>query len=247
MCTSLEPEQIFIFSTPYGLTAITISVAPWAPVGWIILASSIIKIREQSILPAQRKSCPRLPGICFTLQTPRLLHLVIHPDGNIWTVDMVESPGLRSLRQRSMLLPVASLQRKPGAEKKQGEDPMRLSLASSALAAAFVLTPVAAGYAPALCQDFSITNPAEPANAWRRDMMRQLQAWWDVHAYYPRHASNKDQGGTVKLHLVILPDGRIWMVDVVDSSESARSTRQASRRSGMGSCGRFPRASRTPM
>src|ERR1700722_17678742 len=97
---------------------------------------------------------------------------------------------------------------------------MRLPIASSALAAAFVLTPVAAGYAPALCQDFSITNPAEPANAWRRDMMKQLQAWWDVHAYYPRHASNKDQGGTVKLHLVILPDGRIWMVDVVDSSES---------------------------
>ena len=75
---------------------------------------------------------------------------------------------------------------------------MRLSVASSALAAAFVLTPVAAGYAPALCQDFSITNQ-EPANAWRRDMMRQLQAWWDAHAYYPRHASNNDEAGTVKV------------------------------------------------
>jgi TonB family protein len=97
---------------------------------------------------------------------------------------------------------------------------MRLSVASSALAAAFVLTPVAAGYAPALCQDFSITNQVEPANAVRRDLRRQLQAWWDVHAYYPRHASNNDEGGTVKVHLVILPDGRIWTFNVVESSGS---------------------------
>lgn len=97
---------------------------------------------------------------------------------------------------------------------------MRLSVASAALAAAFVLTPVAAGYAPALSQDFSITNPVEPANAGRRDLMRQLQAWWDVHAYYPRRASQSDEGGTVKLHLMIRPDGNIWMVDVVESSGS---------------------------
>ncbi len=97
---------------------------------------------------------------------------------------------------------------------------MRLPVASAALAAAFVLTPVAIGYAPALSQDFSITNQIEPANGSRRDLMRQLQAWWDVHGYYPRHASNNDEGGTVKLHLVILPDGRIWTVDVVGRSGS---------------------------
>jgi TonB family protein len=97
---------------------------------------------------------------------------------------------------------------------------MRLSIASSALAAAFVLTPVAAGYAPAWCQDFSITNQVEPANAGRRDLMRQLQAWWDAHAYYPRHASNSDEGGTVKVHLMIRPDGRLWTLNVVESSGS---------------------------
>ncbi len=97
---------------------------------------------------------------------------------------------------------------------------MRLPVASAALAAAFVLTPVAAGYAPALTQDFSITNPVEPANAGRRDLMRQLQAWWDVHAYYPRRASQSDEGGTVKLHLVIRPDGNIRLVDVAESSGS---------------------------
>jgi TonB family protein len=97
---------------------------------------------------------------------------------------------------------------------------MRLSVASFSLAAAFILTPVAAGYAPALSQDFSITNPVEPGNAWHRDFMRQLQAWWEVHAYYPRHASNNDEGGTVKVHLVIAPDGRIGTVNVVESSGS---------------------------
>ncbi len=96
---------------------------------------------------------------------------------------------------------------------------MRLPVASAALAAA-LLTPVAAGYAPALSQDFSITNPAEPADAGRRDVMRQLQAWWDVHAYYPRRASKNDEGGTVKVRLVIHPDGNIWKVDVVESSGS---------------------------
>src|SRR5580692_12821601 len=97
---------------------------------------------------------------------------------------------------------------------------MRLSVASFVLAAAFVLAPVAAGYAPALCQDFSITNPVAPGNAARRDLMRQLQAWWEVHAYYPRHASNNDEAGTVKVHLAMLPDGRIFAVDVVGSSGS---------------------------
>jgi TonB family protein len=80
---------------------------------------------------------------------------------------------------------------------------------------------VAAGYAPALAQDFSITNQVDPADAGRRDVMRQLQAWWDLHAYYPRHAANNDEDGTVKVRLLIYPDGRIWTVTVVDSSGSA--------------------------
>jgi TonB family protein len=97
---------------------------------------------------------------------------------------------------------------------------MRLPVTSSVLAAVFALAPVATGNAPALCQDFSITNPVEPGNAARRDLMRQLQAWWELHAYYPRHASNNDEGGTVKLHLLILPDGRIWTINMVESSGS---------------------------
>ncbi len=98
---------------------------------------------------------------------------------------------------------------------------MRLSISATALTALFVIAQAAAGHAPAWSQDFSITNPDQPADPGRRDLMRQLQAWWDLHAYYPRHASNSDEGGTVKLHLLIHRDGNIWKIDVADSSGSA--------------------------
>jgi len=97
---------------------------------------------------------------------------------------------------------------------------MRFSLASAALTAAFVLAPVAAGWAPALSQDFSITNKEEPVDPSRRDLMRQLQAWWDKHAFYPKEAAQADVGGIVKVHLVIHPDGNIFMVRVAESSGS---------------------------
>jgi TonB family protein len=50
--------------------------------------------------------------------------------------------------------------------------------------------------------------------------MRQLQAWWDVHGYYPRHASLNDEGGTVGIRLDIRPDGRIRSVQVARGSGS---------------------------
>lgn len=97
---------------------------------------------------------------------------------------------------------------------------MRMPVAAAALAAVSVLAPLAAGHQPAAAQDFSITNKVEPPDASRRDLMRQLQAWWDQHAFYPRRASQNDEGGTVKLRLAITPDGRIWTAEVVASSGS---------------------------
>jgi TonB family protein len=100
---------------------------------------------------------------------------------------------------------------------------MRSPVVSAAFAAAFVLAPVAAGYTPAWSQDqdFSITNQAPVATTpFRRDLMKELQAWWDVHAYYPKHASNNDEEGTVKVHLQITPDGKIFAVAVAESSGS---------------------------
>jgi len=84
-----------------------------------------------------------------------------------------------------------------------GEIPMRSYVTSAFLAAACLLAPAAAGYAPALSQDFTITNKVEPGGNW----IRQLQAWWHVHAYYPPDALERKEDGTVKLHLVIHPNG----------------------------------------
>lgn len=97
---------------------------------------------------------------------------------------------------------------------------MPLLIARAAFAAALVLAPVLAGRAPAFSQDFSITNQLDPADAARRDLTRQLQAWWDAHAYYPRHASDNDEAGTVKVHLLIHADGVIWIATAVETSGS---------------------------
>jgi TonB family protein len=97
---------------------------------------------------------------------------------------------------------------------------MRIFVASAALCVAFVLMPAAAGYTPAWSEDFSITNPEVPVDGSRADVMRQLQAWWDVHGYYPRHASLNDEGGTVGIRLDIRPDGRIRSVQVARGSGS---------------------------
>ncbi len=96
---------------------------------------------------------------------------------------------------------------------------MRSPVASAILAAVLLAAPLG-GSAPAWSQDFSITNPVEPPASGRRDLVRQLQAWWDGHAFYPRRASRNDEGGTVRLRLVIRPDDNIFKVDLVGSSGS---------------------------
>ena len=93
---------------------------------------------------------------------------------------------------------------------------MRSYVASAVLAAVFVLLPAAAGYAPALSQDFSITNETPLGSSW----MAQLQEWWDLHAYYPLDASERNEDGTVKVHMLIHPDGKVWTIEVVSSSGS---------------------------
>ena len=100
---------------------------------------------------------------------------------------------------------------------------MRSLVVSATLAAAIGLATVVVGYSPAWSQDedFSITNQAPVATTpFRRDLIRELQAWWDVHAYYPKHASNNDEGGTVKVHLQITPNGKIFSISVAESSGS---------------------------
>ena len=96
---------------------------------------------------------------------------------------------------------------------------MKPSNASAIRAMALVLA-LATSHAPAQAQDFSITNQIEPATAARRDILRQLQAWWDVHGYYPRRAAKNDERGNVALRLVIAADGVIRAATVAGGSGS---------------------------
>jgi TonB family protein len=80
--------------------------------------------------------------------------------------------------------------------------------------------PVAANPAPAQSTDgqnssLRVEGANLPAN-W----IRQLQAWWDLHAYYPPAASEHNVGGNVKMHLLIHANGVVWKDDVVESSGS---------------------------
>jgi TonB family protein len=104
--------------------------------------------------------------------------------------------------------------RNTAADLNKGKNALRSYVASAALAAAFVLLPAATGYAPASAQDFSITNETGRGSEW----YKQLQAWWDLHAYYPPDASAKNESGDVKVHLTIKPDGEVWKVEVVQGS-----------------------------
>src|ERR1700722_7996231 len=101
---------------------------------------------------------------------------------------------------------------------------MRSYVASAVLAAAVILTPVAISYAPARAQDFSITNQNDSLHIegaqLSADWIKALQAFWDLHAYYPKEASDKDESGTVKIQLRIHSDGQIWWAKVVESSGS---------------------------
>jgi len=104
------------------------------------------------------------------------------------------------------------MQLNSGTVFKTRKNAMQSYLASAIFVGAFVLAP-----ALAWSQDFSITNkiePIGPGNEWTR----QLQAWWDMHAWYPPDAKENNKEGTVKAHLTVRPDGQIWTIDVVQGS-----------------------------
>jgi protein TonB len=58
------------------------------------------------------------------------------------------------------------------------------------------------------------TSGANNGAAW----MGKLKQWWDQHAAYPQEASQTNEGGSVKVHIVIAPDGQIMSIEVVQSS-----------------------------
>ena len=61
------------------------------------------------------------------------------------------------------------------------------------------------------------TNAANNGAAW----MGRLKQWWDQNSFYPREASQINQGGNVRVHIAIAGDGRVLSIEVVQSSGSS--------------------------
>jgi protein TonB len=48
--------------------------------------------------------------------------------------------------------------------------------------------------------------------------MGKLKQWWDEHSFYPKEASQANEGGNVKVRIVIAPDGQVTSIEVVQGS-----------------------------
>lgn len=60
-------------------------------------------------------------------------------------------------------------------------------------------------------------NSANNGAAW----MGRLKQWWDQHSFYPREASQSDEGGSVRVRIVIAADGQVASIQVVQGSGSS--------------------------
>ena len=51
--------------------------------------------------------------------------------------------------------------------------------------------------------------------------MGRLKQWWDQNSFYPREASQTNEGGNVRVHIAISGDGRVTSIELVQSSGSS--------------------------
>ena len=51
--------------------------------------------------------------------------------------------------------------------------------------------------------------------------MGRLKQWWDQHSVYPREASQTNEGGNVRVRIVIAADGQVTSIAVVQGSGSS--------------------------
>ena len=51
--------------------------------------------------------------------------------------------------------------------------------------------------------------------------MGRLKQWWDDHSFYPKEASQTNEGGNVRVHISIAADGQVMAINVVDGSGSS--------------------------
>ncbi|HTI83471.1 MAG TPA: energy transducer TonB [Acetobacteraceae bacterium] len=69
-------------------------------------------------------------------------------------------------------------------------------------------------HAPAGQNAAGAASDGKNGAAW----MGKLKQWWDQHSYYPKEASQTNEGGNVKVHIVIAPDGQVTSIDVLQGS-----------------------------
>jgi protein TonB len=69
-------------------------------------------------------------------------------------------------------------------------------------------------HAPAGQNGASRASDANSDAAW----VGKLKQWWDQHSFYPKEASQTNEGGNVKVHIVIASDGEVTLIEVVQSS-----------------------------
>jgi periplasmic protein TonB len=72
----------------------------------------------------------------------------------------------------------------------------------------------AGAHAPAGQNAAGGASDANNGAAW----MGKLKQWWDQHSFYPKEASQTNEGGNVKVHIVIAPDGQVTSIEVVQGS-----------------------------
>ena len=68
--------------------------------------------------------------------------------------------------------------------------------------------------APAGQTAASHASDADNGAAW----MGRLKQWWDQHSFYPKEASQTNEGGAVRVRIVIASDGQITSIQVVQGS-----------------------------
>ncbi len=105
----------------------------------------------------------------------------------------------------------------PVAQAHQPPAPPRRMAARPAAARAPVNPAGAAAHATDGQNAASRASHANNGTAW----MGKLKQWWDQHSFYPKEASQSDEGGNVKVHIVIAPDGQVTSIEMVQGSGSS--------------------------
>lgn len=63
----------------------------------------------------------------------------------------------------------------------------------------------------------SRASGANNGAAW----MGKLKQWWDQRSFYPKEASQTNEGGNVRVHILIASDGQVTSIEVVQGSGSS--------------------------